>query len=137
MRPVLMLLVATAAFPALAAAPVKFSTTLDPGNEVPGPGARGGSGSAQLTFDPDKGQVCYMLMSKGTDTPTMAHIHNAIDGVDGPVVVSLTAPKNGMSKGCAAVKPDLMKAILANPSQYYVNVHTAAFPRGAMRGQLK
>jgi hypothetical protein len=67
----------------------------------------------------------------------MAHIHKAIEGVDGPVVVSLTAPANGMSKGCAAVKPDLMSAILANPSQYYVNVHTAAFPRGAMRGQLK
>jgi len=132
-----MLLVASAAFPALAAAPAKFSITLDPGNEVPGPGARGGSGSAQLTFEPDKGQVCYTLTSKGTDTPTMAHIHKAIDGVDGPVVVPLTAPANGTSKGCAAVKPDLMTAILANPSQYYVNVHTAAFPRGAMRGQLK
>jgi len=28
-------------------------------------------------------------------------------------------------------------AILAHPKGYYVNVHTAAFPNGAVRGQLK
>ncbi|MEO9129568.1 MAG: CHRD domain-containing protein [Sphingomonas sp.] len=27
-------------------------------------------------------------------------------------------------------------AILATPSDYYFNVHTAAFPKGALRGQL-
>ena len=113
-----------------------MSTVLVAANEVPGPGQ--GSGSADLTFDTDKGQVCYMLMSQGTDAPTMAHIHKGIAGVAGGVVVPLTPPdKSGMSQACAPVAPDLMAAILASPSDYYVNIHTAAFPKGAMRGQLK
>ena len=132
----LAVLVSAAAFalPAFAADPVKMSTALAATAEVPGPGK--GSGSAELTFDPDKSQVCYMLMSSGTDTPTMAHIHKGAAGVAGPAAVPLSPPANGMVQACAAVTADLMQAILTAPSDYYVNVHTAAFPKGAMRGQL-
>ena len=42
----------------------------------------------------------------------------------------------GASGGCAAVARTLVAAILASPSSYYVNVHTAEFPAGAVRGQL-
>lgn len=125
-----------AAFPVLAAAPVKMQTQLTGAAEVPGPGAEKGMGEATLTFDSDKGQVCYMLHSMGTDKPTMAHIHKGAAGVAGGVVVPLTPPANGRSEGCASVAPDVMAAILATPSDYYVNVHTAAFPAGAIRGQL-
>ena len=31
---------------------------------------------------------------------------------------------------------DLVKAIRQDPSSYYVNVHSTAFPAGAVRGQL-
>jgi hypothetical protein len=118
------------------AAPVKMATPLTAAAEAPGPGDTKGSGSAELAFDADKGEVCYMLMSKGTDTPTAAHIHKAAAGVAGPPVVPLTPPANGMSEGCAPVEAALMAAILATPADYYVNVHTAAFPKGALRGQL-
>jgi hypothetical protein len=35
-----------------------------------------------------------------------------------------------------SVDPGLIKAIRQNPSAYYVNVHNADFPAGAVRGQL-
>ena len=42
----------------------------------------------------------------------------------------------GESAGCAAVARSLVAAIVASPAGYYVNVHTAEFPAGAIRGQL-
>jgi hypothetical protein len=113
-----------------------MQTQLTGAAEVPGPGADKGMGEATLTFDGDKGQVCYMLHSMGTDTPTMAHIHKGAAGVAGGVVVPLTAPANGKSEGCAPLAADVMTDIVAHPADYYVNVHTAAFPKGAIRGQL-
>jgi len=135
MRSIIILLAAGAALPAMAET-VKMTTALTGATEVPGPGAPDGKGSAELTFDTAKNQVCYMLMSSGTDTPTMAHIHKGKAGVAGGVVVALTAPANGMSEGCAELSVDALQAILHDPGDYYVNVHTAAFPKGAMRGQL-
>jgi hypothetical protein len=136
MREFSMILVAAFAAPALCAAPVKLTATLSGPAEVPGPGAEQGKGSAEVTLDADKGQVCTMLMASGTDAPTMAHIHKGEAGVAGGVVVPLTAPTNGMSQGCSAVAADVIGAIAANPQNYYVNVHSAAFPKGAIRGQL-
>jgi len=135
MRPVLILLAATAVCAPALAATTKIQTQLTAAVEVPGPGK--GAGTATLTFDSDKGQVCYMLMSSGTDTPTMAHIHKGAAGVAGGVVVALAPPATGMSEGCAPLAADVLADIVAHPADYYVNVHTAAFPKGAMRGQLK
>jgi hypothetical protein len=132
----MLVLAGALAAPALAA-PTKIDVTMTGANEVPGPGADKGEGKAMLTLDPDKGQVCYMLHSSGTDTPTAAHVHKGAVGVAGPPVVMLEAPAKGMSQGCVAVAADVLSAIIATPSDYYVNVHTAAFPKGSMRGQLK
>jgi len=54
----------------------------------------------------------------------------------GPVVVPLDAPTDGSSSGCATVDRALAKDIRQNPEDYYVNVHNAEFPAGAIRGQL-
>ena len=39
--------------------------------------------------------------------------------------------------GCTTTTKEIIDAILANPSGYYVNVHNASYPGGAIRGQLK
>jgi len=126
---------AFAAAPALAAGPVTLKATLAGPEEVP-PAPAAGHGTASVTVDTAKGQLCYTLTAAGSDTPTMAHVHKGATGVAGPVVVPLDAPAKGSSKGCAAAPADALAAIIADPAGYYVNVHTAAWPKGAMRGQL-
>jgi hypothetical protein len=52
-------------------------------------------------------------------------------------VVPLQTPgADGASSSCAIASRTLVRAILADPASYYVNVHTAEFPAGAMRAQL-
>jgi hypothetical protein len=116
----------------------KFQTSLKGKNEVPGPGDTDGSGSADITVDRTLNQVCFTIHVSGVTLPaTAAHIHQGATGIAGPIVVTLTPPDaNGSSSGCAVVTPDLVNAIMANPSEYYVNVHTTDFPNGALRGQL-
>jgi len=104
--------------------------------EVPGPGDTKGSGTMQLTFNPDKGEVCYELTVTNIEEATAAHIHEGAAGKEGPVKVPLDAPKTGSAKGCKTVDAAVVKAIMQNPADYYVNIHNAAFPKGAIRGQL-
>ena len=104
--------------------------------EVPGPGDSDGSGTVTLTVNPDKGEVCYDLTVANMQEATAAHIHEGAVGQEGPVTVSLEAPKSGTAQGCTRVEAALLQALLENPARYYVNVHNAEFPKGAVRGQL-
>lgn len=122
--------------PALAADAVKLQTKLTGAAEVPGPGDPDGDGMASVTIDTAEGEVCYMLHVSGIDAATMAHIHKGAKDAAGPPVVTLEAPASGMSEACAPVAADVAAALIAKPGDYYVNVHNAAFPKGALRGQL-
>jgi hypothetical protein len=136
----LMLLVAAVAVAGTAGAVQaqgrSLSTTLTGAAEVPGPGDPDGAGTAALTVNPGLGQICYELTVSGIAPATAAHIHLGAVGVAGPVVVPLAPPTGGSSSGCAEVSRELALAILKSPSDYYVNVHNAEFPAGALRGQL-
>ena len=113
-----------------------LSTLLVGSEEVPGPGDPDGSGEVEITLNHGQGKVCWTLTVAGIDTATAAHIHRGETGVAGPVVVPLAAPADGSSEGCADVDRDLIKEILQSPEQFYVNVHNAEYPDGAIRGQL-
>lgn len=104
--------------------------------EAPTPGDPDGSGTATLRINPGQQQVCYEFSVTGIAAATAAHIHKAPAGAAGPVVVGLTAPTTGSSKACAEVARQLALDILKTPADYYVNVHNAEFPGGAVRGQL-
>lgn len=105
--------------------------------EVPGPGDPDGGGRAVVRVFPRLQRVCYRLWVSDIDPATAAHIHVGRPGEAGPVVVPLNAPTDGYSEGCVeGVDRDLADALAARPRQYYVNVHNAAYPAGAVRGQL-
>lgn len=114
----------------------QLATTLTGEQEVPLPGDPDGSGFATVTVNPGQGVLCYELGVSGIAPATAAHIHEAPPGEAGPVVVTLEAPSDGSSSGCMQVGRALAKDILKNPADYYVNVHNAEYPAGALRGQL-
>jgi hypothetical protein len=127
--------------PALAQADKKqgatvFQVTLEGENEVPTLGDLDGTGRATIRINPRKGELCYQLRVAGVAPATAAHVHEAPAGVAGPVIVGLTAPTSGTSKGCVAISTAQAQEIIADPADYYVNVHNAPFPGGALRGQL-
>jgi hypothetical protein len=111
---------------------------VDPITGEPGAGDPNGSGLAKLTVNPGQEEICYELSVEGITLPAIgAHIHVGEAGENGPVVVALTPPDaSGVSSGCADVSRELALAIIRNPENYYVNVHTTDFPNGAIRGQL-
>lgn len=104
-------------------------------NEVP-PGDPDGFGFARVNINLDTEELCYRLSVANIDPATASHIHIGGAGAAGPVVVPLTAPTDGFAKGCVSVDGQLLADILNNPGGYYVNVHNAAYPPGAVRGQL-
>ena len=113
-----------------------LSTTLTGAAEVPGPGDPDGTGTASITLNHGQGEVCYELTVDKIAAANAAHLHVGAVDKAGPPVVNLTPPTDGSSKGCTALEKDKIQEILKNPENYYVNVHNAEFPDGAVRGQL-
>ena len=114
-------------------------------NEVP-PADPDGSGIfAYIAF---KDHLCYVITARNIDPPIAAHIHTGAAGVNGPIVVALQVP-DPIGADCITAEQDEslnstmvltqgeLDAIIANEAGYYANVHTAPFPAGAIRGQLR
>lgn len=130
--------VSVVAAPMAAAKGRPLQAQLSGANEVPGPGDEDGTGVARLRLNQGRHRVCYMIKVADIDTPTAAHIHAGEAGVNGPVVVDLDPEfVEGVAKGCVTgVERSLIKQIRRHRADYYVNVHNAEFPAGAVRGQL-
>ena len=105
-------------------------------NEAPDPGDPDGFGFASITLVQSQGLVCFGLSATGIAPATASHIHEAPAGEPGPVVVPLVPPTDGGSGGCVSADPAVIGEIIANPENYYVNVHNVDYPAGALRGQL-
>jgi CHRD domain-containing protein len=113
-----------------------------PGSETNDPD---GFGSAAVTFDLTTGaeNVCWDISYGNlTGTPLAAHIHGpAAAGANANVLILFAPPAPGATaaSGCRDLTPTeagFATDIVADPGNFYVNVHTTDFPGGAIRGQL-
>jgi hypothetical protein len=119
--------------------PLYFSSALSGANEVGTPGDPNGSAKSLVEINGDR--VTFAFVWKGIQAPTMGHIHIGAAGVGGGVKVPLfTSPVPETTDGIAGVvtvsDPTLVAAISSHPGDFYLNLHTADFPAGAVRGQL-
>jgi len=114
-----------------------------------------GTGKARVTVDEETGEVCFTVRFNGVGTPNRGHIHTGIAGANGGIVVPFfelvgvpADPRNddledGHLEGCVTLDPAvpanaaLLADIADHPEEYYVNLHNARFPGGAVRGQLE
>jgi hypothetical protein len=115
------------------------------GNQIPiGSGSVNGHGSASVMKAGNK--ICFAALVAGIDTPTEFHIHSGVAGTNGPDIIQFVEPGGPIqftpgspstASGCiSGVAKSTINAILQNPRNFYINVHTNQFPEGAIRGQL-
>lgn len=112
----------------------QHSVTLTGAKEAPDPGDPNGRG--QFTWSLDGQRLCYLLSAKRIGAAAAAHIHRGAVGVAGPVRVELQPPAPRASAACVTVAAGLATALREHPRRFYVNVHTAPYPGGAIRAQL-
>lgn len=137
--PVVALVVLVLVFAPVAAAQT-LGAVLTGSQEVP-PNTNPGFGNSTVVFDATRQNVTVTITVANLGAAiNNFHIHEAPAGVNGPVVVNLIGLGgqfvNGTMTGTFAISPAVADRMLANPSNFYVNVHTTALPGGAVRGQL-
>ena len=135
-----------------------YSVVLSTASEVPpvGGSEAGGSGTATVTFNLTRdagGTVTAAALDVTVNASgfppgtalTASHIHPGAPGSNGGVFVScgLTPGEVSFPNGSGSftkrgvtLTVDQANAIMANPSGFYLNIHTAGNPNGVARGQL-
>ena len=109
------------------------SNVAHPGGGTGDPDARG---RVTLAIDPANKQVCYRFALSGVSTPLMAHIHQGASLRNGPPVVTLFTGPGGNLADCVIWTHSQLAQIVADPSNFYVNIETTEYPDGALRGQI-
>lgn len=95
-----------------------------------------GTGDVVIRLRPALGRVCAHATWHRIGKPIMAHIHRGRAGVNGNVVVDLTGSVTGGAHCATGVSKALIHHIADHPRRFYFNIHTNAYPAGAIRGQL-
>jgi hypothetical protein len=124
---------------------ITYAADLKGSNENPPTGSNA-VGSAIVTVDTANNTVTWNVVTNGIASPTLAHIHgpNGSAGTNAnvfiPFATSAAQIPGGRTSGSVTLTQatDLTKLgqLIANPSDFYVNVHSTAFGTGEIRGQL-
>lgn len=100
------------------------------------PGAPHGTGAAVIAFHGTSSLCWRFAHLHGFVNATFAHVHIGAKGKSGKIVVPLSTGPALHHQGCVPVSTALAKAIERRPADYYVNIHSAQYPSGAVRAQL-
>ena len=104
-------------------------------------------GSVVLTLRRGQAQICYDIRLRETDRATATHVH------EGTARAATLNPRLGMpgqtaggpgdgrgghatAQGCDPAPAAVVDRLLADPSGFSVDVHTATAPAGAVAGRL-
>lgn len=117
-----------------------LGAVLTASQETP-PTTTSGFGNATVTFDSTRTNITVTITVANLGSPiNNFHIHEGAAGVAGPVIINLIGLggvfTNGTMTVTVPIPSDVAQRMLQNPANFYVNVHTVAFPGGAVRGQL-
>ena len=106
------------------------------GVSEPAGGDLDGTGVASIRVADTGDQICVNYRIRNIGPITAAHIHRGSSRAVGAPVVALDLPDGDWLDNCVAVDEGLLDEIRDDPAGFYVNVHTAEFPDGALRGQV-
>ena len=111
---------------------VTFKATLS-GTSESTPNASAATGTATLIFNTTTKIFTVSVTYSGV-TATNGHIHKGAVGVSGGVIFPFSPFTSPISYTSAAL--DATQEADLNANLYYVNIHSAAFGAGEIRGQL-
>ena len=128
-----------------------FDLTMTGEAEVDMDGQEGASAAATLIVDPVAGTITHTVNFSEVDGPFAEapgyHIHVGADDENGPVVLFLAtgeglqaaADDDGSIITESVVDADaaLLRLLVTDSANYYINLHSDDFPGGAVRAQLE
>jgi hypothetical protein len=112
---------------------VAFNSTLQADQEVP-PNTSTGKGTATLTVDTNSKQATWKITFDGlTGDAVAAHFHGPAEpGKNAGPVIDIS---NSINEGSTTLTDQQLSDLQAG--LWYINIHTAKFPDGEIRGQVQ
>jgi CHRD domain len=118
---------------------VSYSVSLSGAAGVSSPrapaGEPNGSGFAAISVNASTGELCWKFSQlKNVTRPTVARIYRAASL--GSFLYGFRLGHTYKSSGCLPENPIFLGLLGARPQEFYVSIHSARFPEGAVRGQV-
>lgn len=110
---------------------VALTAVINASQEVPANPSTA-TGTFTGVYNKDTNVLTYTVTYTGL-TPVMGHLHRGMPGMNGPVVVPFSSLASPITGTFAFTDAD--EALLLN-NGFYVNLHSAAFPGGEIRGNI-
>lgn len=111
---------------------VTYNATLKGTSEVPA-NASAAIGLATLTYNPNT-KLFTIVVTHDLVAVTGGHIHKGATGINGEVVFPFLTTTSPITYTSVALTASQLSDL--NAGLYYVNLHTASFPDGEIRGQI-